>query len=255
MDQRQIDLVRTSFDSLPKDAEAVGMLFYAVLFKIDPELRPLFRGDMQRQSQLLVTMIASAVENLDRLELVLSAVRALGRRHAGYGVKETDYDTVEKALFDPVRHTPVNKIGALVLGRRSFMDVSGSEVFDLVGALTSLDLPACHIRKNQYIGLRGNERRARAKDQCHALRGSASLAKLRSTLRVSEVFYSEAANPSEYGVIRQVTLDHRCDLWCSFPTITGEEQMGWMQCVDESSQYLLFEHPWIDFNGDALGAA
>jgi len=99
MDQRQIDLVRTSFDRLPKDAEAVGMLFYAVLFKIDPELRPLFRGDMQRQSQLLVTMIASAVENLDRLELVLSAVRELGRRHAGYGVKETDYDTVETALL------------------------------------------------------------------------------------------------------------------------------------------------------------
>ena len=63
------------------------------------ELRPLFRGDMQRQSQLLVTMIASAVENLDRLELVLSAVRELGRRHAGYGVKETDYDTVETALL------------------------------------------------------------------------------------------------------------------------------------------------------------
>ena len=99
MDQRQVDLVRASFAQLPQDAEAVGMLFYSLLFKIDPELRPLFRGDMQRQSELLVTMIATAVENLDRLDLVLSAVRDLGRRHAGYGVKEVDYDTVETALL------------------------------------------------------------------------------------------------------------------------------------------------------------
>ena len=99
MDRRQVDLVRASFASLPQDAEAVGMLFYALLFKIDPELRQLFRGDMQTQSRLLVTMIATAVENLDRLDLVLSAVRDLGRRHAGYGVKDTDYDTVETALL------------------------------------------------------------------------------------------------------------------------------------------------------------
>ena len=99
MDQKQIDHVRASFASLPKNAEAVGTLFYALLFKIDPELRPLFPGDMRRQSQLLVTLSASAVEHLDRLDLVLSAVRELGRRHAAYGVKETDYDTVETALL------------------------------------------------------------------------------------------------------------------------------------------------------------
>ena len=99
MDQRQVDLVRASFAGLPQDAEAVGMLFYGLLFKIDPELRPLFRGDMQQQSEMLVTMIATAVENLDRLDLVLAAVRDLGRRNAGYGVKEVDYDTVETALL------------------------------------------------------------------------------------------------------------------------------------------------------------
>src|SRR5512138_2469023 len=99
MDQREVDLVRTSFAKLPQDAEAVGMLFYALLFKIDPELRALFKGDLSRQSGLLVTMIATAVENLDRLDLVLSAVQDLGRRHAGYGVSDMDYDTVETALL------------------------------------------------------------------------------------------------------------------------------------------------------------
>jgi hemoglobin-like flavoprotein len=99
MDQRQVDLVRASFARLPQDAEAVGMLFYAVLFKIDPELRPLFKGDLKRQSALLVTMIATAVDNLDRFDLVITAVQELGRRHARYGVKDMDYDTVETALL------------------------------------------------------------------------------------------------------------------------------------------------------------
>ena len=99
MEQRQVDLVRASFARLPQDAEAVGMLFYAVLFKIDPELRPLFKGNLNRQSELLVTMIATAVDNLDRLDLVLTAVQDLGRRHARYGIKDVDYDTVETALL------------------------------------------------------------------------------------------------------------------------------------------------------------
>ena len=75
------------------------MLSYALLFKIDPGLRPLFKGDIRRQSAMLVTMLSTAIGHLDRLDLVLPAVRDLGRRHAGYGVKDSDYDTVETALL------------------------------------------------------------------------------------------------------------------------------------------------------------
>ena len=99
MNDRQRDLVRYSFAKLPRNPEAVGLLFYSLLFKIDPDLRPLFRGDLKRQSAVFVTMLSSAVENLDRLDLVLAAVQELGRRHAGYGVKDDDYDKVETALL------------------------------------------------------------------------------------------------------------------------------------------------------------
>ena len=43
------------------------------------------------------------VRNLDRLEQVLPAVCALGARHAGYGVREKDYDTVGRALVWALR--------------------------------------------------------------------------------------------------------------------------------------------------------
>jgi len=47
----------------------------------------------------LMTMIQTAVENMHQLDQILPAVRDLGRRHAGYGVKAADYDTVAGALL------------------------------------------------------------------------------------------------------------------------------------------------------------
>ncbi len=99
MDQEQQDLVRASFAKVAPIADVAAGLFYDRLFATDPALRPLFKGDMARQGQLLMTMIATAVENLHQLDQILPAVRDLGQRHAGYGVKETDYDTVGGALL------------------------------------------------------------------------------------------------------------------------------------------------------------
>jgi hemoglobin-like flavoprotein len=44
-------------------------------------------------------MITVAVRSLTRLDEVLPAVRALGRRHTGYGVTDAHYDTVGAALL------------------------------------------------------------------------------------------------------------------------------------------------------------
>jgi hemoglobin-like flavoprotein len=54
---------------------------------------------MVEQGRKLMQMIGVAVKSLDRLEQVLPAVRALGARHARYGVREKDYDTVGRALI------------------------------------------------------------------------------------------------------------------------------------------------------------
>lgn len=72
---------------------------YDRLFATDPTLRPLFEGDMVVQGRRLMTMIETAVENVHQLEQILPAVRDLGRRHAGYGVKAEHYDTVAGALL------------------------------------------------------------------------------------------------------------------------------------------------------------
>jgi len=99
MTPEQVTLVRESFAKVVPIAPAAAAMFYDRLFLLDPFLRPLFKGDMTEQGRKLMTMIGTAVANLNRLETIVPAVRDLGRRHGGYGVKDSDYDTVANALL------------------------------------------------------------------------------------------------------------------------------------------------------------
>jgi hemoglobin-like flavoprotein len=69
------------------------------LFEIYPEVKPLFKGDMQQQGRKLMAMINTAVNALDNLEPVIPAIKDMGARHAGYGVSDEDYDKVADALL------------------------------------------------------------------------------------------------------------------------------------------------------------
>ena len=100
MTPRQIDLVQASFARIQPIAEIAADLFYARLFELDPHVKPLFTGDMRRQGMMLMSMISSAVRGLRNPEALMPVLKGLGRRHAGYGVKDSHYDTVGTALLD-----------------------------------------------------------------------------------------------------------------------------------------------------------
>ncbi|HEY1109702.1 MAG TPA: globin family protein [Opitutaceae bacterium] len=99
MSPAETTLVQDTFRQIVPIADQAAALFYARLFELDPELRPLFRGDMREQGRKLMAMIATAVAALDRLDALVPAVRQLGARHAGYGVREEHYATVGAALL------------------------------------------------------------------------------------------------------------------------------------------------------------
>ncbi|HEX6749645.1 MAG TPA: globin family protein [Longimicrobium sp.] len=92
-------LVQSSWALVEPISEAAAELFYGRLFHLDPSLRPMFRGDLKEQGKKLMQMLAVAVRGLDRLDQLVPAVEALGRRHAGYGVEDEHYDTVASALL------------------------------------------------------------------------------------------------------------------------------------------------------------
>ncbi len=96
---QEIALVQGSFDRVLPIIDTAGALFYERLFDLDPGLRTLFRHDMVAQGRALMGMIKVAVAGLSRLDQIVPAVQALGRRHGGYGVKDEHYAIVGSALL------------------------------------------------------------------------------------------------------------------------------------------------------------
>ena len=100
MTPRQIDLIRTSWSAVEPISDAAARLFYDRLFESDPAIKRLFANtDMQAQRGILMQTLALLVSSLDDFELVVPVLEALGRVHAGYGVRQRHYDTVETALL------------------------------------------------------------------------------------------------------------------------------------------------------------
>ncbi len=92
-------LVRSSWKRVESIAPAAAALFYENLFSADPALKPLFKGDITQQGQRLMQMIGAAVDKLDELPALVPVLESLARRHVGYGVRESHYQTVGAALL------------------------------------------------------------------------------------------------------------------------------------------------------------
>jgi hemoglobin-like flavoprotein len=92
-------LVQQTFPLVAPIADQAAALFYGRLFELDPTLKSLFKVDLREQGKKLMQMIGVAVNELDALDELVPIVEALGRRHASYGVKDRDYDTVGSALL------------------------------------------------------------------------------------------------------------------------------------------------------------
>jgi hemoglobin-like flavoprotein len=98
---RQQTLIRESWAQVAPVADAAATIFYDRLFELDPSLRRLFaRTDMAGQRRNLMQTLAVVVASIDRLESIVPAVEALGRRHAGYDVEAAHFETVGQALLD-----------------------------------------------------------------------------------------------------------------------------------------------------------
>jgi nitric oxide dioxygenase len=95
----QLQLAQESFAQIEPLAEAVADLFYARLFTLDPSLRAMFPAELVEQKQKLMTMLKLVVNNLTRLDELIPAVQAVGRRHSAYGVTFAQYETVGAALL------------------------------------------------------------------------------------------------------------------------------------------------------------
>ena len=99
MTANECRLVRQTFPLLREYEVSLALLFYGKLFELDPGARKLFHNDLSLQSQKLLEMLASVVESLDNLAPLRTRLAELGRKHAGYGVRHEQYETLTTALL------------------------------------------------------------------------------------------------------------------------------------------------------------
>ena len=99
MNNEQIKLVQASFEQVKPIADKAAEIFYARLFEVAPHTRHLFKGDIKKQGSMLMSTLGLAVGSLNDLEKIIPAVRSLGQRHAGYGVRFEHFAIVGEAFL------------------------------------------------------------------------------------------------------------------------------------------------------------
>lgn len=105
LSEAQVALVQASFLKVVPRADPMARCFYARLFELRPDLRPLFAEDMTEQRGKLVSTLAAVVQGLSAIDTVFSAAQDLGRRHVQYNVKTEHYGPVGEAMIFALRTT------------------------------------------------------------------------------------------------------------------------------------------------------
>jgi hemoglobin-like flavoprotein len=111
MTPSQIRLVQKSFVRIEPIATEVGARFYNRLFRMAPETRALFKGDMSYQHAKFMSVIRELVNlhlralislpvtGLDG-EAAMPGIRNLGRDHAKFGVVPAHFGLMRTALME-----------------------------------------------------------------------------------------------------------------------------------------------------------
>lgn len=99
MDDATISLVQDSFGKVRPIAREAAQLFYADLFATAPEVRPLFKGDIDEQGMKLMSTLGVVINGLRDLDAILPVAADLAKKHVSYGVEESHYDAVGASLI------------------------------------------------------------------------------------------------------------------------------------------------------------
>ena len=103
MTPKQIELVQGSFKQVAEQVDETAALFYENLFRVEPQLRPLFKkSNMHHQGQKLIASLAIMIFSLDQPEEVPPSVRQLGVRHNHHGVPAAVYISAQEALLQTI---------------------------------------------------------------------------------------------------------------------------------------------------------
>ncbi len=96
--------VKESFAHLTAEGPDVTEYFYARLFALSPDTRPLFPVSLSRQRERMFAALTELVWSLDAEAGCAELLGRLGREHRKFGVTDRHYDAFFAALRDTIQH-------------------------------------------------------------------------------------------------------------------------------------------------------
>lgn len=94
----QIAVIRSTFSDLAPEKVTASQVFYQKLFEIAPELRQLFRGDIESQGMRFMTTLGLILDDIDKPEALRPHLKQLAQGHAAIGVRPEHFIPMGKAL-------------------------------------------------------------------------------------------------------------------------------------------------------------
>jgi hemoglobin-like flavoprotein len=92
--------LRESFQLVLERAPDLTHRFYDVLFRKYPQVRPLFGNNSRdRQEKMLADALVAVMDHLEDAPWLEQQLKALGAKHADYGVTEEMYNWVGDSLL------------------------------------------------------------------------------------------------------------------------------------------------------------
>ena len=103
MTETSLRRVTANYESLAGQIGRLTRSFYDRLFEAMPHVRPLFRLDIDLQSQHLAAALALIVRNLRDLDLLEEPLMELGAGHARVGVRPEHYPVLCRTMVQALR--------------------------------------------------------------------------------------------------------------------------------------------------------
>lgn len=101
--QKDVALVRTSLDTVTRAFAPGSTFFYDNLFRLAPDLKPLFRDDIAGQGMKFLTTLRIIVDGLGHPQELDEDLKPLAEGHSALGIGPGDFDTMREALIGTFR--------------------------------------------------------------------------------------------------------------------------------------------------------
>jgi len=99
MTNKQITLIRDSWQKAGEQPLTTGILFYDRLFSLAPETRYVFRSPVSEQTSRLMSVTGCIINNLEEKDQVLFDITGMAQEYAAYGLKAMHYGAVGSSLL------------------------------------------------------------------------------------------------------------------------------------------------------------